>query len=588
MASDPDVSGQENSEIRNLSSVGLDVPSLVRAVRGEPVELSAAFSSSQPVISIIWSKIEGGVGGKKETIFMFTPQSQYSYARYKNRVTMEGQATLKISYTEPEDEGLYTVAVVLDVAGQEEKFVRLEILEPPRVVVGPEDPYVVQFNTTVTLTCSFISLLFITEPPRVVVGPEDPYVVQFNTTVTLTCSVSGAKPNITSLHWRKNGMSVNTLTASTAPGYRKYLGGNGADPNLRLRNAGKDDAGMYTCVADHEARQGRASLKLEVLYPPTIIHISGSLTMASGDSVKLYCRADGYPKPVIRWLKEGLLLPTDLQTSTGEVSMMTLSNLNINDSGQYACSASNDVGSADAKTLRLTVQDMVARQSSGKKGSSTRTAIIAGAVAGGLWLLLCLVLLIIWARRRRERLKKRARNPPYYSVGMKEFDYYPRGRQSIDKDSGAVRYLTDSHSDMGLGATVPLAVEYNNKRDNRKSGDGDSVTWRRFAKVLYTYVPTDEDELRLQSGDVVEVLKGEGGGWWYGKLNGKAGLFPSNYVEIINLNETLRRKGASPRPKSHPQLGVGCRDVSDNQNNLSREVRRGSREGELLRDGLRT
>ncbi|CAH1241000.1 HMCN2 [Branchiostoma lanceolatum] len=479
-------------------------------------------------------------------------------------------------------------------------------------------------------------LLFITEPPRVVVGPEDPYVVQFNTTVTLTCSVSGAKPNITSLHWRKNGMSVNTLTASTAPGYRKYLGGNGADPNLRLRNAGKDDAGMYTCVADHEARQGRASLKLEVLYPPTIIHISGSLTMASGDSVKLYCRADGYPKPVIRWLKEGLLLPTDLQTSTGEVSMMTLSNLNINDSGQYACSASNDVGSADAKTLRLTVQDMVARQSSGKKGSSTRTAIIAGAVAGGLWLLLCLVLLIIWARRRRERLKKRARNPPYYSVGMKEFDYYPRGRQSIDKDSGAVRYLTDSHSDMGkgrqsidkdsgavryltdshsdmgkgrqsidkdsgavryltdshsdmgLGATVPLAVEYNNKRDNRKSGDGDSVTWRRFAKVLYTYVPTDEDELRLQSGDVVEVLKGEGGGWWYGKLNGKAGLFPSNYVEIINLNETLRRKGASPRPKSHPQLGVGCRDVSDNQNNLSREVRRGSREGELLRDGLRT
>ncbi|XP_035658484.1 hemicentin-2-like [Branchiostoma floridae] len=466
---------------------------------------------------------------------------------------MEDQATLKISYTEPEDEGLYTVAVVLDVAGQEEKFVRLEILEPPRVVVGPEDPYVVQFNTT----------------------------------VTLTCSVSGAKPNITSLHWRKNGMSVKTLTASTAPGYRKYQGGNGADPNLRLRNAGKDDAGMYTCVADHEARQGRASLKLEVLYPPTIIHISGSLTMATGDSVKLYCRADGYPKPVIRWLKEGLLLPTDLQTSTGEVSMMTLSNLNINDSGQYACSASNDVGSADAKTLRLTVQDMVARQSSSTKGSSTRTAIIAGAVAGGLWLLLCLVLLGIWVRRRRERLKKRARNPPYYSVGMKEFDYYPRGRQSIDKDSGAVRYLTDSHSDMGLGATVPLAVEYSSKRDNRRSGDGDSVTWRRFAKVLYTYVPTDEDELRLQSGDVVEVLKGEGGGWWYGKLNGKAGLFPSNYVEIINLNETLRRKGASPRPKS--QLGVGCRgDVSDNQNNLSREVRRGSREGELLRDGLRT
>ncbi|CAH1240999.1 Hypp6277 [Branchiostoma lanceolatum] len=121
------------------AQVGLDVPSLVRAVRGEPVELSATFSSSQPVISIIWSKIEGGVGGKKETIFMFTPQSQYSYARYKNRVTMEGQATLKISYTEPEDEGLYTVAVVLDVAGQEEKFVRLEILGNQTTCIEDDD-----------------------------------------------------------------------------------------------------------------------------------------------------------------------------------------------------------------------------------------------------------------------------------------------------------------------------------------------------------------------------------------------------------------------------------------------------------------
>ncbi|XP_029167448.1 unconventional myosin-Ie-like isoform X2 [Nylanderia fulva] len=49
-------------------------------------------------------------------------------------------------------------------------------------------------------------------------------------------------------------------------------------------------------------------------------------------------------------------------------------------------------------------------------------------------------------------------------------------------------------------------------------------------KVLYNYEPQDLDELGLQEGDEVEVLKEHEGGWWQGRLKGKTGLFPSNYV----------------------------------------------------------
>ncbi|CAG5101043.1 Similar to Myo1e: Unconventional myosin-Ie (Rattus norvegicus), partial [Cotesia congregata] len=52
-------------------------------------------------------------------------------------------------------------------------------------------------------------------------------------------------------------------------------------------------------------------------------------------------------------------------------------------------------------------------------------------------------------------------------------------------------------------------------------------------KALYDYQPQDLDELGLKEGDIVEVLMEHEGGWWHGKLKGKTGLFPSNYVEKI-------------------------------------------------------
>ncbi|XP_019614150.1 PREDICTED: CD2-associated protein-like [Branchiostoma belcheri] len=56
---------------------------------------------------------------------------------------------------------------------------------------------------------------------------------------------------------------------------------------------------------------------------------------------------------------------------------------------------------------------------------------------------------------------------------------------------------------------------------------------RRFAKALYSYVPHEENELRLDVDDVIEVLEGEDGGWCLGYLRGRIGLFPSNYVKFI-------------------------------------------------------
>lgn len=57
----------------------------------------------------------------------------------------------------------------------------------------------------------------------------------------------------------------------------------------------------------------------------------------------------------------------------------------------------------------------------------------------------------------------------------------------------------------------------------------------RRARVLYSYLGDNDDELELHIGDVVSVLetKTEDNGWWRGEINGKVGLFPDNFVEIL-------------------------------------------------------
>ncbi|XP_064474896.1 unconventional myosin-Ie-like [Ornithodoros turicata] len=52
-------------------------------------------------------------------------------------------------------------------------------------------------------------------------------------------------------------------------------------------------------------------------------------------------------------------------------------------------------------------------------------------------------------------------------------------------------------------------------------------------KAIYSYEPQDTDELALSEGDILEIVKEDASGWWLGKLRGKEGLFPSNYVERV-------------------------------------------------------
>ncbi|KAG5673513.1 hypothetical protein PVAND_003555 [Polypedilum vanderplanki] len=59
-------------------------------------------------------------------------------------------------------------------------------------------------------------------------------------------------------------------------------------------------------------------------------------------------------------------------------------------------------------------------------------------------------------------------------------------------------------------------------------------TKNRRCKVIYSYKENKEDELTLAVGDLIEVFEEIEEGWWKGKLGNKVGVFPSNFVEVID------------------------------------------------------
>ncbi|XP_068586494.1 unconventional myosin-Ie isoform X2 [Cebidichthys violaceus] len=52
-------------------------------------------------------------------------------------------------------------------------------------------------------------------------------------------------------------------------------------------------------------------------------------------------------------------------------------------------------------------------------------------------------------------------------------------------------------------------------------------------KALYAYDAQDTDELSFNADELIDIIKEDASGWWTGRLRGKQGLFPNNYVTKI-------------------------------------------------------
>uniref|UniRef100_A0A8D2LUC7 Myosin IE n=1 Tax=Varanus komodoensis TaxID=61221 RepID=A0A8D2LUC7_VARKO len=52
-------------------------------------------------------------------------------------------------------------------------------------------------------------------------------------------------------------------------------------------------------------------------------------------------------------------------------------------------------------------------------------------------------------------------------------------------------------------------------------------------RALYAYDAQDTDELSFNANDLIDIIREDPSGWWTGRLRGKQGLFPNNYVTKV-------------------------------------------------------
>ncbi|GLD69662.1 intersectin-1 [Lates japonicus] len=64
---------------------------------------------------------------------------------------------------------------------------------------------------------------------------------------------------------------------------------------------------------------------------------------------------------------------------------------------------------------------------------------------------------------------------------------------------------------------------------------------------MYDYVAQNDDELAFQKGQVITVLNKDDCDWWKGELNGREGLFPSNYVKLTTDTDPSTQFGRALR-----------------------------------------
>ncbi|XP_044032459.1 SH3 domain-containing kinase-binding protein 1 isoform X2 [Siniperca chuatsi] len=110
-------------------------------------------------------------------------------------------------------------------------------------------------------------------------------------------------------------------------------------------------------------------------------------------------------------------------------------------------------------------------------------------------------------------------------------DNFVREIKKEGKRDGGQASMT--RSDLSNGRASP--VSDSSVRPARK---GEQIRKRR-CKAAFSYVPQHEDELELKIGDVIEIIAEVEEGWWEGFLNGKTGMFPSNFTkEILAESDT--------------------------------------------------
>ncbi|XP_060776786.1 carcinoembryonic antigen-related cell adhesion molecule 5-like [Neoarius graeffei] len=199
-------------------------------------------------------------------------------------------------------------------------------LELRNLAESDSGEYSLTVDTLTAPLTDVTSLQVLVPISSVTIVPDNTELIEFNSTVNLTCSASGS---LLSFIWL-NGSSEVTA------GGRVQLTDN--NRNLTITSVIRGDTGPYQCEASNTFSKKRSpSLSLTIYYGPENVVVEADPVggfYSSGSNVKLICSAESSPAAEFQWAVNGAEL--------GEMGQeLRLNNLQSSQSGSYTCIAHN-------------------------------------------------------------------------------------------------------------------------------------------------------------------------------------------------------------------------------------------------------
>ncbi|XP_047235897.1 basement membrane-specific heparan sulfate proteoglycan core protein isoform X4 [Girardinichthys multiradiatus] len=197
------------------------------------------------------------------------------------------------------------------------------------------------------ITQTIVSLI-VKESPAATVTPVGPVRVRVGEPINLECQSSGEpRPSVS---WHRLDNNRKTTLSSPVP----------MDSNavMQILVARPEDSGTYVCVARNT--EGTTETKVEVVVEggsqvpsaPRALVPEPLMVVVEGRTATLHCDAYGFPSPVITWSK----LRSDLPWRHKVVNnSLVLPAVGRQDSGEYICSAKNNMGTNEV-TIMLEVE----------------------------------------------------------------------------------------------------------------------------------------------------------------------------------------------------------------------------------------
>ncbi|XP_017763554.1 PREDICTED: fasciclin-2 isoform X2 [Eufriesea mexicana] len=125
---------------------------------------------------------------------------------------------------------------------------------------------------------------------------------------------------------------------------------------LKIKNVQESDDGIYTCRASVQAtgELQERDIHVEVHIRPTVEEPTSPIDVIEGEDASIKCKAHGKPPPKYTWVKSLThqnLSNADRFGVDADTGVLTITNVNRDDSGEYQCTATNLAGTATTNIM---------------------------------------------------------------------------------------------------------------------------------------------------------------------------------------------------------------------------------------------